>query len=167
MTTDENSFKKSAKVPVEAQAPAPAQHIDPYDDDFNLDQFLERSVSNPLAVPGKLPGFELLWASKSVQGDIAQRKQVGYEIVHPSEFPHYQYSDSESRDEITVNEMVLMKIRTERWNEIMHFLYRKEPDKQVAGLRAEVLARARAEALENGVNGFDTLVGRQKPARFM
>jgi hypothetical protein len=166
MTTDENTFKKSAKGQIEAQQTTPAQHIDPNDDDFDIDLFLERNSSNPLAFPGEIPGYRLKWASKGVTGDIARHKEVGYTVVRPEELSHYTYSDTSSQDEITVNEMVLMKVSERIRQKLMQHAYRTEPDRQVAGLRSEVLAKARQEALESGVDGFNAMSGRQKAARF-
>jgi len=165
MQTEENTFKKSSKQNLAAQHEAPPVDLN---DDFDFERFLERDTSNPLAFPGEIPGYRLYWAAKNVQGDIANKSQIGYELVRPEEFPNFPRSES-GGDMISVKEMVLMKIPEARWQALMNFFYRKLPDQAVAGMKSEVFAQRRVEAAMVGINqrdGFGSMGITSKPARF-
>lgn len=92
------------------------------------DEFEHTSLPNPPVIPG----YHLCWLTSTSQYDsIAKRTRLGYQPVQSSEVPNFDPSNGQSlggyEGFVTCNEMVLFKIREDRYKIIMNYFHHKRP----------------------------------------
>lgn len=84
-----------------------------------------------LPTPPSLPGWHLCWLTTgSAYDTLAKRQRLGYEPVKQGELPGFNPAGANSAQfegVITCNEMVLFKIREERFQAIMFAFHHKRP----------------------------------------
>lgn len=140
-----------------------------------------RDVNTKLPQPPEIPGFHLCWLTTTNQSDpLEHRFRLGYELVKPSELPSFalptQQSSEVSFDRITVNEMVLAKIKTDQWLAYMKHLHHDLPLEQAQNLKNSVQiqedGRGRKIAYTGGEfsrgvsDGYES-VGKSRPPSFI
>lgn len=92
-------------------------------------------VQEILPTPPNMPGYHTCWLSTTNQSDpIYRRIQYGYEPVKATEMPgfgsHYQATDGQFAGCIACNEMLLFKIPSERYNDLMTIYHHDIPLEQ-------------------------------------
>ena len=108
------------------------------DDDF--EKFMEAEFTQTaLPNPPALAGHHLVWLTTSSQYDSIQKRQrLGYTPVRQSEMPGFDASNGQTLagydGHITCNEMVLFKIASTRYQQIMAFYHHKKPLEEEEGI---------------------------------
>lgn len=100
---------------------------------------------NTLLPPApELPGFHTFWATTTNNKDtVENRQRMGYSFVTRSQLPDFVLSSSQKSGEITtdrimVNEMVLMKIPMELWQDDMMYKHYDMPKESIQNLKDSV-----------------------------
>jgi hypothetical protein len=126
--------------------------------------------------PPEIPGWHQFWASTTNSTDsIHRRQKLGYVLVKKSEHPNFKIEKANSADYgeyITCNEMILMKIPTEIYLDIMSVFHHEMPMEEEKSIREqlenrkeELNSRAGKEVIQNTGEGFSRL-GEVRKARF-
>lgn len=111
--------------------------------------------------PPPIPGWHLCWCSTNNPSDpIYGRMRMGYVPVKTEEIPGFDSSlnlkTGDYAGHFGCNEMVLMKIKQERYQQIMTDLHHDEPNREEAATRATVdaleeeLARNKTQLVREG-----------------
>jgi len=126
--------------------------------------------------PPDRPGIHWFWGSTTSTTDTIHRRiKLGYELVKKSELPDFKIEKSNSAeyaDYITCNEMILMKIPTERYLDVLSVFHHEMPLEEERSIREQVETRkeelnskAGKEIIQNLGEGLANL-GTAKKARF-
>lgn len=100
-------------------------------------------VNTLLPSPPAIPGFHLFWATTTNQKDsVENRQRMKYSFVTRAELPDFLLSSQKSgeltEDRIMVNEMVLMKIPQDLWEDDMLLKHYDMPGEQLDHLKNSV-----------------------------
>lgn len=100
-------------------------------------------VNTLLPTPPAMPGFHLFWATTTNNKDpISNRQKIGYSLVTRAEMPDFcldsQKDGTSTEDRIMVNEMVLMKIDQEVWEDDMLYKHYDAPKEFIDNLKNSV-----------------------------
>ncbi len=102
----------------------------------------EEAMSNSLPNPPPIPGMHLMWASTTNQYTPVQwYLRLGYEPVKPEEVPgmdHLKEHSGEFAGFVCCNEMVLMKIEEQAYQQIMKAYHHDKPNEEGERLRVNV-----------------------------
>lgn len=106
-------------------------------------QAMLRDVNTLLPPAPELSGFHTFWATTTNNKDTVEgRQRLGYSLVTRSEFPDFclntQKSGEVTDDRIMVNEMVLMKIPHDLWEEDMFYKHHDLPTESIKNLKDSV-----------------------------
>lgn len=108
--------------------------------DADFERFLEAEFTQTaLPTPPALKGYHLCWLTTASQYDSVQKRQrLGYTPVRQSEMPTFDASNGQSLAGydgfITCNEMILCKIKEDRYQQIMAFYHHKKPLEEEEGI---------------------------------
>lgn len=86
-----------------------------------------------LPKPPAMPGWHLCWLTTTSAYDTIQKRQrLGYTPVRPTEVPGFDPSNSQTSATpgdgfVRCNEMILFKIREERYQQMMTHFHHKQP----------------------------------------
>lgn len=102
-----------------------------------------RDVNTLLPPAPEMPSMHTFWATTTNQKDsIEGRQRLGYAFVTRSELPDFclntQKSGEATDDRIMVNEMVLMKIPQDLWEEDMMYKHFDMPKESIDNLKNSV-----------------------------
>lgn len=101
--------------------------------------FRNEWTQEALPTPPAIPGYHLCWLSTSNSYDpIHKRMRMGYEPVLASDIPgfeHLKMKSGEFEGVVNVNEMVLFKIPSEIYQDIMYEFHEAMPAEQEELLR--------------------------------
>lgn len=100
-------------------------------------------VNTLLPAPPPILGFHTFWATTTNNKDsVENRQRMGYSFVTRAELPDFllnsQKSAEATEDRIMINEMVLMKIRQEDWEEDMMYKHYELPSESIKNLKESV-----------------------------
>jgi len=129
-----------------------------------------------LPKPPDKPGIHWFWGSTTSTTDTVHRRlKLGYELVKKSELPDFKIEKANSADYgeyITCNEMILMKLPTEIYGDILNIFHHEMPldeersiRDQVENRKEELNGRAGKEIIQNVGEGLNNL-GVSKKGRF-
>jgi len=99
---------------------------------------------NTLLPPApEIPGFHTFWATTTNNKDtVENRQRMGYALVTRDELPGFclnsQKAGSSTEDRIMVNEMVLMKIPMDIWQDDMMYKHYDLPSESIQNLKDSV-----------------------------
>ncbi len=90
-----------------------------------------------------MPGFHTFWATTTNNKDTVEgRQRLGYMLVTRAELPDFclnsQKSGELTDDRIMINEMVLMKLPLDLWEEDMMYKHYELPREQIQNLKDSV-----------------------------
>ncbi len=91
-----------------------------------------------------IPGFHLFWATTTNNKDsVEDRQRKGYSFVTRAELPDFCLSSSQksgqsTEDRIMINEMVLMKIEQDMWEDDMMIKHYDMPRESIDALKNSV-----------------------------
>lgn len=114
-------------------------------------QSLMESEFDQVALPNapRIPGWHVCWLTTGSQYDSIQKRQrLGYMPVLAAEVPGFDAGGMNSaafEGAITCNEMVLFKIKEERYQAIMQLFHHKRPLDEEEGIYAQILEQTSAE----------------------
>ena len=95
-----------------------------------------------LPAPPSIPGWHVCWLTTGSQYDTVQKRQrLGYVPVTSAELPEFNTGGLKSAafdGAITCNEMVLFKIRQERYQMIMQLFHHRRPLEEEASIYQKV-----------------------------
>lgn len=120
-----------------------------------------------LPTPPQMPGWHLCWLTTGSSYDnVQKRMRLGYMPVTASDLPEFETggpASAQFEGAITCNEMVLFKIRTDRYQAIMNMFHHQRPLDEETSIyeKAQALAgeedsSGRTLARKEG-DGFDQL----------
>lgn len=100
-------------------------------------------VNTLLPKSPEIPGYHTFWATTTNNKDtVENRQRMGYTFVTRAELPDFlvnsQKSGESTEDRIMVNEMVLMKILQQDWEEDMLYKHHELPSEQIQNLKDSV-----------------------------
>lgn len=131
-----------------------------HDDGLISDEEFERILNEEfdqtaLPKPPAMPGWHLCWLTTTSAYDTLQKRQrLGYAPVRRSELPGFDPSNGQAlnghTEYVTCNEMVLSKIREERFQLMMRTLHHDRPLKEEAGIVANIEAQAQEHTQRSG-----------------
>lgn len=107
-------------------------------------KFLEtESLGTRLPRPPVIPGWHTCWLTTTSQYDTIQnRMRFGYQLVRQSELPGFDPSNGQNlvghEGTVTCNEMVLGKIREERYQQMMAYFHHQKPLEDETGLASRI-----------------------------
>ena len=125
-----------------------------------------------LPTPPKVPGWHYCWLSTTNSSDpIYKRVQKGYQPVLANElagFTTAKVTEGEFAGVVSCNEMLLIKIEEELYQDIMMYLHHELPMSEEDMLKANALpADTDSSGTELGkVEGFENLARRVKTPSF-
>lgn len=134
--------------------------------------FRDEWTQNALPNPPDIPGYHLCWLSTTNNYDpIHKRMRMGYEPVKADEvegFDVYKMKSGEFEGFVACNEMLLFKIRSEIYQEMMAYFHHEKPREEEEMLKkSDVLndANARPVISSPEEDGFKSLAAsvRQAP----
>jgi hypothetical protein len=139
-------------------------------------QRLLRSEFQQEALPSApdIPGFHTCWLSTTSSYDpIHKRMRMGYSPVKAEEVPgleSFRMKSGEMEGNISCNEMVLFKIPTELYLEIMNEFHHNMPMSEEASIKAnlrgsQVDSKGKPLIDDDDIEGFEDLAVR-RPANF-
>lgn len=109
-----------------------------------------------LPKPPVMPGWHLCWVSTTSNYDTpARRQRLGYLPVRMAEYQE-KFDPTNGRSLVghegfvTCNEMLLMKIREERYQQIMLHYHHKQPLREEAGIVEQTKEAAEQHAQRSG-----------------
>jgi len=109
--------------------------------------FRDEWAQNALPQPPDIPGYHLCWLSTTNSYDpIHKRMRMGYEPVKAEEVPGfetYKMRSGEFEGFVACNEMLLFKVPSDLYQEMMSYFHHEKP------LEDEEMIRARNEALND------------------
>lgn len=90
-----------------------------------------------------MPGYHTFWATTTNNKDTVEgRQRMGYTLVARAELPDFclnsQKSGEISEDRIMINEMVLMKLPMDLWQEDMMYKHHELPSESIQNLKDSV-----------------------------
>lgn len=101
--------------------------------------FRDEWTSNALPTPPEIPGFHCCWLSTTNSYDpIHKRMRMGYDPVKIEEVPGfevYKVNSGEFSGLVACNEMILFKIPTELYQEMMLYFHHEKPLEEEQMLR--------------------------------
>ncbi len=100
-------------------------------------------VNTLLPQPPVIPGYHTFWATTTNNKDtVENRQRMGYSLVTRAELPDFclnsQKAGESTEDRIMINEMVLMKINQETWEDDMMLKHYDIPSEQIKNLKDSV-----------------------------
>lgn len=100
-------------------------------------------VNTLLPHPPKMPGYHLFWATTTNTKDsVETRQRLGYAFVTRDELPDFalntQKSGEATDDRIMINEMVLMKINEQDWEDDMLYKHHDLPNESIDNLKSGI-----------------------------
>lgn len=100
-------------------------------------------VNTLLPQAPQIPGFHTFWATTTNNKDtVENRQRQGYSFVTRSELPDFllnsQKSGESTEDRIMINEMVLMKIDQDTWDDDMMYKHFDLPKESIDNLKNSV-----------------------------
>lgn len=100
-------------------------------------------VNTLLPQPPAIPNFHTFWATTTNNKDsVENRQRMGYQFVTRAELPDFLLSSQKmgesTEDRIMVNEMVLMKIDQETWDDDMMYKHYDLPSESIKNLKDSV-----------------------------
>jgi hypothetical protein len=102
-----------------------------------------------LPTPPRIPGWHLCWLTTGSQYDSVQKRQrLGYIPVTASEVPSFETGGAASAQfegAITCNEMVLFKIRDDRYQAIMKMFHHTRPLNEEQSIYERAMAQTGEE----------------------
>jgi hypothetical protein len=131
--------------------------------------FRDEWAANALPTPPAMPGYHLCWLSTTSSNDpIHKRMRMGYEPVKVSDVPgfeHYKMKSGEYEGMVSCNEMILFRIPTELYQEMMSYFHHERPleDEQMLKQNPALQDEQARKILEAGEDGFDTLAVQRAP----
>lgn len=135
-------------------------------------------VNTLLPHPPKMPGYHLFWATTTNTKDsVENRQRLGYAFVTRDELPDFvlntQKSGEATDDRIMINEMVLMKINEQDWEDDMLYKHHDLPNESIDNLKSgiNVMKDGRGQSVgytggefSNGISdGFSSLGKYREP----
>lgn len=126
--------------------------------------FRDEWTQNALPNPPAIPGYHLCWLSTTNNYDpIHKRMRMGYEPVKVEEvegFETYKMKSGEFEGFVAVNEMILFKIQTPIYQEMMSYFHHEQPLEEEEMLRksdalTDAQSRPATESQED--DGFKSL----------
>ncbi len=114
--------------------------------------FLEtESLGTRLPRPPDIPGWHLCWLTTTSQYDTLQnRMRFGYVPVRQSELPGFDPSNGQSlvgqEGTVNCNEVVLFKIREERYQQMMTYFHHQKPLEDETGLASQITSARKDSA---------------------
>jgi hypothetical protein len=131
-----------------------------------------------LPAPPANPNWHWFWASTTHSADTVHRRQkLGYVMVKRSELPDFKVEKmqaGEYADYITVNEMVLMKIPMDVYQDILTVFHHDTPLEEERSIREQVESRkhelnskAGREVIRNEGEGIEQLGAVRRAPRFI
>jgi hypothetical protein len=129
-----------------------------------------------LPKPPDKPGWHWFWGSTNSPTDTIHRRQkLGYVLVKRDELPDFKVEKMQAgdyADYITCNEMILMKIPTDIFMDVMQLFHHDSPLEEEASIRNQVESQkeqlnsqAGKEIIQSVGEGLQNL-GVQKRAKF-
>lgn len=117
-------------------------------------------VNTLLPNPPKIPGYHLFWATTTNTKDsIENRQRLGYAFVTRAELPDFMLSTQKAgeatEDRIMVNEMVLMKINEQDWEDDMLYKHHDLPNESLDNLKNQVNVMKDGRGRDVGFTGGD------------
>lgn len=100
-------------------------------------------VNTLLPNPPVIPNFHTFWATTTNNKDtVENRQRMGYSFVTRAELPDFclnsqKHGDS-TEDRIMINEMVLMKIDQDTWDDDMMYKHYDLPQESIQNLKDSV-----------------------------
>jgi len=117
-------------------------------------EFIQEALPTPPAVPG----WHFVWLSTTNQYDpIYKRQRMGYESVKAEELPgyeNYRVKSGEFEGLISVNEMILFKIPSDFYQEIMEEYHHNMPMEEEERLRSNAIGNE-SDSHGRKLGGFD------------
>lgn len=100
-------------------------------------------VNTLLPTPPSIAGFHAFWATTTNNKDtVENRQRQGYSFVTRAELPDFclnsQKTGESTEDRIMINEMVLMKIDQETWDDDMMYKHYDLPKETIQNLKDSV-----------------------------
>jgi len=132
--------------------------------------FRSEWLQEALPTPPEIPGYHLCWLSSTNQYDpIHKRMRLGYEPVKAEELPgfeHLKVKAGEHTGFVACNEMLLYKLPTDIYQELMYELHHLAPmeEQQKIKIQQEQLLGERDSngktlvTIEGNGTGFDAKV---------
>ncbi len=127
--------------------------------------------------PPEMPGWHLCWLSTTSAYDtIQKRERLGYQAVRRSDMPGFDPSRGKElvghEGFVTCNEMILFRIREERYQQMMLHFHHKLPLQEEAGIVSRLKSnneqdsagRSLASAEGDGINDMEESVRRGERA---
>ena len=97
----------------------------------------------------RIPGWHVCWLTTGSQYDSIQKRQrLGYIPVTAAEVPGFDAGGLKSaafEGAVTCNEMVLFKIKEERYQAIMQLFHHKRPLDEEEGIYAQILEQTSSQ----------------------
>lgn len=122
-------------------------------------QAMLRDVNTLLPPAPAMDGFHTFWATTNNQKDpIEGRQRMGYTFVERSELPDFLLSSSQkagesTEDRIMVNEMVLMKLPIDLWEEDTLYKHHDLPTESIKNLKDSVRIDVDGKGRKIGYSG--------------
>jgi hypothetical protein len=138
-----------------------------------VSNFRDEWAATALPTPPAIPGFHQCWLSSTNSYDpIYKRMRMGYVPVRADELPgfeHLKMRSGEFEGIVSCNEMLLFKIRSELYQEMMEYFHHEKPmeDEQMIKASAALTdAQKRDVAQSIEEDGFKQLAKQVKAPAF-
>jgi len=131
-----------------------------------------------LPAPPKVAGWHFFWASTTNSTDTVHRRvKLGYQLVKRSELPDFKVEKAQAgeyADYFTCNEMLLMKLPEDIYQDIMQVFHHDAPldeersiREQVESRRQELNNKAGRDVIQSAGDGLEQLGSTRRAPKFI